>query len=63
MALEAISQAGDRLEELERHVVLDELVKVADGIWRVAGRAEGTGRAQALEQRGNAEGAFAQTAL
>lgn len=43
MALEAISQAGDRLEELERHVVLDELVKVADGIWRAQGEPKGPG--------------------
>ena len=41
--MEAISQAGDRLEELERHVVLDELVKVAEGIWRAQGEPKGPG--------------------
>ena len=34
IALEALTQAGDRLVELDRHVDMQSLVAVADGIWR-----------------------------
>jgi IS5 family transposase len=33
-ALESLTQAGDRLLELDRHIEWASLVKVADGIWR-----------------------------
>jgi hypothetical protein len=34
IALKALTQAGDRLVELDRHVDMQSLVAVADGIWR-----------------------------
>lgn len=43
-ALAALSQAGDRLEELERHVDFAPLVKVAEQIWRPKGERQGAGR-------------------
>eukprot|EP01034_Spumella_vulgaris_P012792 gene12792-16290_t len=43
LALSALSQAGDRLEELDRHVDFAPLVAVADKIWRAGGAAKGPG--------------------
>ena len=34
IALEALTQAGDRLVELDRQVDMQSSVAVADGIWR-----------------------------
>jgi IS5 family transposase len=43
LALAALSQAGDRLEELARHVDLAPLVAVAEKIWRPATAPKGPG--------------------
>ncbi len=43
LALAALTQAGDRLEELDRHVDLAALVAVADKIWRPATAPKGPG--------------------
>ena len=43
LALAALSQAGDRLEELDRHIDLGPLVGAADKIWRPARAAKGPG--------------------
>jgi IS5 family transposase len=42
-ALEALKQAGDRLEELDRYIDMKPLVAVADGIWRLSAQAKGPG--------------------
>lgn len=43
-ALAALSQAGDRLEELDRQIDFGALVKVAEESWRPKGEAQGRGR-------------------
>jgi IS5 family transposase len=41
--LEALTQAGDRLEELERYIDMKPLVSMADSIWRSGAQAKGPG--------------------
>ena len=42
-ALEALSQSGDRLEQLDKYIDLTALVAVADRIWRAGPAAKGPG--------------------
>jgi hypothetical protein len=58
-ALEALSQSGDRLVELDRQIDWAALITVADGIWRAGAGTRAAGNAVPLSSgRSDVSGLF-----